>query len=97
MLHLILIAQLNILPDNLPSLPPVSLDSHQHLDDYRQQQRKRQLEQQQRQMDLIQKRYQMEKQELYESLPPSRIDCFPLFPPVSGYPPGSSAISCHRP
>jgi len=94
MLHVILIAQLNTTPDNSPPLPPVTLDSQQRLNTFSQQQWSQKLEEQQRLLELSQKLHQLEKRELYERLPPSRLDCFPLFPPVAGYPPGSSKISC---
>jgi hypothetical protein len=94
MLHFILIAQLSTVPDLL-SPQPASIHHEQGLNDPREQQ-KRKLQEQQLGLDLSQKRYELEKQEL-EVLPTSRIDCFPLFPPISGFPPGTSAISCHQP
>lgn len=95
MLHLILIAQINTIPTKLPasllSLP--NSDRQLNLPGG-QQQNKRKLQEQQ--LNLNQKKYQQRIRE-FDILPTSRIDCFPLFPPSSGFPPGVSSISCRRP
>jgi hypothetical protein len=95
MLHLILIAQINTTPAKLPASLLGSPNSTQKLNlPVQQQQQRRKLQEQQ--LNLSQKKYQQRIRE-FDDLPTSRIDCFPLFPPASGFPPGVSPISCRRP
>jgi len=94
-LHLILIAQFNGVPTKLPaSLLSLPNSTRQMNLSVGQQQHQRQLQEQQ--LNLNQKKYQQRIRE-FDILPTSRIDCFPLFPPSSGFPPGVSPISCRRP
>ena len=95
MLHLILIAQINTTPTKLPASLLRLPNSNQQLNllDGQQQQGRKLQEQQ---LNLSQKEYQQRIRE-FDILPTSRIDCFPLFPPASGFPPGTSPISCRRP
>ncbi|MBE9016312.1 hypothetical protein C7Y66_25570 [Chroococcidiopsis sp. CCALA 051] len=95
MLHLILIAQFHGVPTKLPASLLSLPDSDRQLNlPVRQQQNKHKLQEQQ--LNLNQRKYQQRIRE-FEILPTSRIDCFPLFPPSSGFPPGVSPISCRRP
>ena len=94
MLDLILIAQLQPLPAHVQHLPTLDVDTTT-LAKQQQTKQRQTLETQLQQVNQRQAEYQREKQALYKHLPPSRVDCYPLFPPVSGYPPGSSATSCH--
>jgi hypothetical protein len=95
MLHLILVAQIHTTPAKLPASLLASPSSIEKLNfPVGQQQQGRKLQEQQ--LNLNQKKYQQRIRE-FDILPTSRIDCFPLFPPASGFPPGVSPISCHRP
>lgn len=95
MLHLILIAQINTTPTKFPAYLLGSPNSIKRLNlPIQQQQQRRKLQEQN--LNLSQKKYQQRIGE-FDILPTSRIDCFPLFPPTSGFPPGVSPISCRRP
>jgi hypothetical protein len=95
MIHLILVAQINTTPAKLPASLVGSPNSTGKLNlPVQQQQQGRRLQEQQ--LNLNQKKYQQRIRE-FDILPTSRIDCFPLFPPNSGFPPSVSPISCHRP
>jgi len=53
---------------------------------------KQQTQQLEEKLNATQKHYELEKKQL-QILPPSRLDCVPFFPPVSGRDP----ISCSMP
>lgn len=55
------------------------------------------LQKQQQWLNQNQSDYQQERKHLEQNSLPSRLDCFPLFPPVADYPTGSSGIDCARP
>lgn len=95
MLHLILIAQIHTTPAKLPASLLGSPNSSGKLNSPVGQQQQGH-KQQEQQLNLNQKKYQQRIRE-FDILPTSRIDCFPLFPPASGFPPGVSSISCRRP
>lgn len=98
MLALVLMAQLNPAPVvNSQSLKPISR-TLETLDVRSQQQtRTEYLQKQQQWLNQNQRNYQQDRRLLEQNSLPSRLDCFPLFPPVAGYPTGTSAIDCSRP
>ncbi|MBR8833118.1 MAG: hypothetical protein DSM106950_03490 [Stigonema ocellatum SAG 48.90 = DSM 106950] len=91
MLSLILIAQINIPPHNLPSVLEVTPDTRQRFDNLQQ---RRQIQQHEEKVNAAQKRYEHKIQDL-QTLPSSRIDCFPISTPVPGV--DRDPISCSRP
>ena len=91
MLPLILIAQINIPPQNLPSVLEVTPNARQRFGNLL---LLRQIQQQQEKLNAAQKHYELNIQDL-QTLPSSRIDCFPISTPVPGVDP--DPISCSRP
>ncbi len=98
MLAFILLAQINAVPTTKsPSLEPVILQPQRTDLPSQQQARTEYLQKQQQLLNQTQYDYQQDKLRLERNSLPSRLDCFPLFPPVAGYPPGLSPIDCARP
>ncbi len=91
MLPLILIAQINIPPHNLPSVLEVTPKAGQRFGNLL---LLRQIQQQQEKLNAAQKHYELNIQDL-QTLPSSRIDCFPISTFVPGIDP--DPISCSRP
>lgn len=91
MLPLIIIAQINLPPHKEPSVLEVTPNARQRLGDLL---HKRQIQQQQEKLNAAQKHYELNIQDL-QTLPSSRIDCFPISTPVPGIDP--DPISCSRP
>jgi hypothetical protein len=94
MLPLFLVAQLQTPASYLLNLPPVGIDSSRG-SSVTQEQRQKAIEEALQQVNQRQKESEEDQQKLHDRSLPSRVDCYPLFPPVSGYPPGLSSTSCH--
>ncbi len=96
MLQLILIAQISTSASQLQKLPAATINTHLPAANAQQEQlRRRAIAQELRQLNQHARETEQDRQKIFDSLPPSRVDCDPLFPPVSGYPPGISSIACH--
>lgn len=80
MLPLILATQVSISPHRPAKMLESTPTTHQGIERFLQKHRTQQIEQK---LNTTQRQYQLEKEQL-QILPPSRLDCFPLFPPVQG-------------
>lgn len=92
MLPLLLAVQLQTNASQLRNVAPAVRGSAPNV---RQEQRLKAIEEGLRQVNQRQKESEVDQQKLHNRSVPSRVDCYPLFPPVSGYPPGLNTISCY--
>ncbi|XGW00138.1 MAG: hypothetical protein ACAF41_14530 [Leptolyngbya sp. BL-A-14] len=76
----------NVVPAVQGSVPSTSVSQEQRL---------KVIEEELWQVNQRQKESEADQQKLHDRSAPSRVDCYPLFPPVSGYPPGLNTISCY--
>jgi hypothetical protein len=91
MFSLLIIAQLQAPLRSLPSSLSVSPSNHSTLTRLLQKRQRQQLEEN---LNTTQKRYEMKMQD-FQTLPSSRIDCYPISTPVPGVDP--DPISCSKP